>query len=218
MAPMPSSVNAGGAAVLSAIDGPPPPSGPSVINRDEQGRATIRAVKLSRAFVSMAGSMNRCIRWCRRLLVHSAVARRRCASDGETEAWIMFDERNLYVAGRISDSAPPTEWVANELRRDTAQLRRTTRSRWSWIPSTIGRNAVAFYTNALVRSPTSPSPTRVIPTAMEPGLGRAYGTVSWGMTVEMEIPFRSLRYRRARPGVGGAAAGAMCGARTSGTT
>ena len=35
----------------------------------------------------------------------------------------MFDKRNIYVASRVWDSAPPSAWVANEMRRDTSQLR-----------------------------------------------------------------------------------------------
>ena len=39
-----------------------------------------------------------------------------------TEAWIMFDEDNVYVAAHVWDSAPPSEWVASEMRRDSVQL------------------------------------------------------------------------------------------------
>ena len=39
----------------------------------------------------------------------------------KTEAWIMFDSTNVYVSARLWDSAPPSEWVANEMRRDTNQ-------------------------------------------------------------------------------------------------
>ena len=41
----------------------------------------------------------------------------------KTEAWIMFDDTNVYVSARIWDSAPESQWVANEMRRDTSQLR-----------------------------------------------------------------------------------------------
>ena len=36
-----------GLAVIGVIDGPPPPTRPAVISRDERGRATIRAIKLT---------------------------------------------------------------------------------------------------------------------------------------------------------------------------
>ena len=40
-----------------------------------------------------------------------------------TEAWVMFDDDHIHVACRCWDSAPPERWIANELRRDTNQLR-----------------------------------------------------------------------------------------------
>ena len=42
-----SAMNAGGAALIAMIDGPPPPMAPEVMNRDGAGRATIRAIKLT---------------------------------------------------------------------------------------------------------------------------------------------------------------------------
>src|SRR5258708_21677098 len=36
---------------------------------------------------------------------------------------VMYDNENIYVACRCWDSAPPDKWIANELRRDTNQLR-----------------------------------------------------------------------------------------------
>ncbi|HEX2309699.1 MAG TPA: hypothetical protein VHH91_03200, partial [Vicinamibacterales bacterium] len=40
----------------------------------------------------------------------------------QTEAWIFFDERNIYVSARCWESHPERR-VANEMRRDTSQLR-----------------------------------------------------------------------------------------------
>ena len=40
-----------------------------------------------------------------------------------TEAWVFFDDDNLYVAARNYESVPESDWVANEMRRDTIQLR-----------------------------------------------------------------------------------------------
>jgi hypothetical protein len=30
-----------------------------------------------------------------------------------TEAWIAFDNENIYVSGRVWDTAPESEWIAN---------------------------------------------------------------------------------------------------------
>ena len=40
----------------------------------------------------------------------------------KTEAWIFFDDKNVYVSARCYESHPERR-VANEMRRDTAQLR-----------------------------------------------------------------------------------------------
>ena len=40
----------------------------------------------------------------------------------KTEAWIFFDDRNIYVSARCYESHPERR-VANEMRRDTVQLR-----------------------------------------------------------------------------------------------
>ena len=39
------------------------------------------------------------------------------------ETWIMFNDTAIYVAARCFDASPPDQWVANEMRRDTGQLR-----------------------------------------------------------------------------------------------
>ena len=44
-------------------------------------------------------------------------------STERTEIWVLFDGENIYVAARCWDTAPPDKWIANELRRDTNQMR-----------------------------------------------------------------------------------------------
>ena len=197
VAPLPSSVNAGGAAVLNIIEGPPPPIAPAVVNRDERRRATIRAVKLSRG-IRLDGQLDE--------PVYATVPAitgfiQQSPDEGapateKTEAWIMFDERNLYVAGRIWDSAPPSEWVANEMRRDTAQLRQN--DTFALILDTFydRRNGVAFYTNALGAIADFALTNEGNPNSdWNPVWDVRTGRFGGGWTVEMEVPFRSLRYR-----------------------
>ena len=114
-----SAMNAGGAALIAMIDGPPPPMAPEVINRDGAGRATIRAIKLTEG-IRLDGRLDEEIYhtvlpvtdFIQQVPVEGAPATEK------TEAWIMFDERNVYVSSRVWDSAPSSEWVANEMRRD----------------------------------------------------------------------------------------------------
>jgi hypothetical protein len=68
-------------------------------------------------------------------------------STERTEAWVMFDEDNMYVAARCWDSAPPSEWVANEMRRDTNQLRQNDTFGVMFDTFHDRRNGFVFYTN-----------------------------------------------------------------------
>ena len=61
----------------------------------------------------------------------------------------MFDDSNIYVAARCWDSAPPSEWVANEMRRDTNQLRQNDTFGVMFDTFYDHRNGYAFYTNPL---------------------------------------------------------------------
>src|SRR4029079_3933362 len=40
-----------------------------------------------------------------------------------SDVWVTYDDQNIYVTCRCWDSAPPDQWIANELRRDTNGLR-----------------------------------------------------------------------------------------------
>ncbi len=179
------------------IDGPPPPTPPAVISRDAERRATIRATRLTEE-ISLDGRLDEQVYQTVQALtgfIQQSPDEGAPATE-KTEAWILFNDQNLHVGGRIWDSAPPSEWIANEMRRDTAQLRQN--DTFALILDTFydRRNGVAFYTNALgaiadfaLTNESNPNsdwnPVWDVRTARFEG----------GWTVEMEIPFRSLRYR-----------------------
>ncbi|MCY3846908.1 MAG: DUF5916 domain-containing protein, partial [Acidobacteria bacterium] len=182
---------------VSPIDGPPPPLPPDVIRRDERGRATIRAVELPEG-IRLDGQLDE-----RAYFTVPAITGfiQQAPDEGapateRTEAWILFDAANLYVAARIWDSAPPSEWVANELRRDTRQLRQN--DTFAVILDTFydRRNAVAFYTNPLGALADFQITNEGNPNSdWNPIWDVRTGRFEEGWTVEMEIPFQSLRYR-----------------------
>ena len=187
----------GGFAGPGAIDGPPPPVAPEVIRRDERGRATIRAIELTEG-IRLDGQLDE--------RVYRAVPAitgfiQQAPDEGapateKTEAWIMFDGANLYVAGRVWDSAPESEWVANEMRRDTSTLRQN--DTFAVILDTFydRRNGVAFYTNPLGALADFALTNEGNPNSdWNPVWDVRTGRFDGGWTVEMEIPFKSLRYR-----------------------
>ena len=195
---IPSTSSSSAVVAPGVIDGPPPPLPPEVITRDDQGRATIRAIKLTEA-IRLDGQLDEQVYQTAPAItgfVQQAPDEGAPATE-ETEAWIMFDERNIYVAGRVWDSAPPSAWVANEMRRDTSQLRQN--DTFAVVLDTFydRRNGVAFYTNPLGALADFALTNEGNPNSdWNPVWDVRTGRFEGGWTVEMEIPFKSLRYRQ----------------------
>ena len=113
----------------------------------------------------------------------------------KTEAWILFDNDTLYVSGRIWDSAPESQWVANELRRDTNQLRQNDTFGVLFDTFHDRRSGFAFYTNALGALADYAIVDEGIPNSdWNPVWSVRTGRFDGGWSVEMAIPFKSLRY------------------------
>ena len=113
-----------------------------------------------------------------------------------TEAWIFFDEDNVYVAARMYESVPESEWVANEMRRDAIQLRQNDSFTVMFDTFLDRRNGLAFFVTpiggfsdyTITNESTVNFDWNVV---WDSRAGRFDG----GWTVEMRVPFASLRYR-----------------------
>ena len=193
----PPGVVAGGFAVAAIIDGPPAPVPPDVIRRDEQGRATIRAISLSEG-IRLDGQLDETVYQTVPAITGlvQLMPDEGAPATEKTDAWIMFDGTNIYVSGRLWDSAPSSEWVANEMRRDTPQLRDND-SFWVVFDTFYDRrNGVAFHTNSLGALGDFAITNEGNPNSdWNPVWDVRTGRFDGGWTVEMEIPFKSLRYR-----------------------
>ena len=193
----PTTADTGDAALLAMIDGPAPPVPPAVISRDAAGRATIRAIKLSEP-LSVDGQLDEDV-YQTILPVTGFI--QQSPSEGapateKTEAWVMFDDRNIYVSGRAWDSAPPAEWVSNEMRRDAFQLLQNDMFGVFFDTFYDRRNGFNFATNPLGGHGDSQFTNEGNPnTDWNPVWRVRTGRFHSGWTVEMEIPFKSLRYR-----------------------
>ena len=185
--PMPSTV----------IDGPPPPVAPDTISRDSKGGATIRAVRLVEALV-FDGALNE--------TVYGEVASvggfiqqlpdEGAAATEETEAWVFFDEEHVWVAAKMWDSAPEDEWVANDMRRDSFQIIRNDSFTVVFDTFYDRRNGVAFSINPIggffdfeISDEANPN------VDWNPVWDVRTGRFDQGWTLEMRVPFKSLRYR-----------------------
>ena len=199
--PMPpsnrSSTEEGAADAVVHIDGPQPPIAPDVITRDDRGRATVRAVRLASA-IRIDGRLDEEIYQTVTAITGlvQLVPNEGAPETERTEAWVMYDDSNIYVSARCWDSAPESDWVANEMRRDTSQLRQNDQFGFLFDTFYDRRNGFQFYTNPLGAIADAyitgeGNPNSDWNTVWNVRTGRFDG----GWTAEFQIPFKSLRYR-----------------------
>ena len=191
--------------MLALIDGPPPPIAPEVMNRDEAGRTTVRAIKLDQG-IRLDGELDEEVYFSVLPITDflQQVPNEGAPATEKTEAWIMFDRTNVYVSARVWDSAPESEWVANEMRRDTNQLRQNDTFTAFFDTFYDRRNGFNFYTNPLgARADQQFTNEGNSNSDWNPIWDVRTGRFEGGWTVEMEIPFKTLRYRSGSPQVWG---------------
>jgi hypothetical protein len=169
--------------------------GPAIVSRTAADVVTVRAVRLS-APLTIDGALD-----------EDAYASVEPISDfiqqepkegapatEKTEVWIFFDDRNFYVAARCWDSHPERE-VANELRRDNGNI--LGNENFTFVLDTLHdrRNGFLFQTNPLgaLRDMTV---TDDVQNSTWNGIWYVKtGRFEHGWTLEVAIPFKTLRYR-----------------------
>ena len=188
---------------LPVVLGPPPPIAPETIRRDDQGRATIRAVRLSQP-LQLDGRLDEEIYltvppaggFIQQLPVEGVPA------SEPTFLWVWFDDENVYVSLRCDNSRPDLE-VASELRRDNRNILQEDSVTVVFDTFYDRRNGVFFQTNPIgaVRdqSITNGQQNNDWNTVWDVRSSRSPD----GWATEMVIPFKSLRYRGAGPQVWG---------------
>jgi hypothetical protein len=191
------------AGALPPIDGPDAPAAPVMINRDDKGNATMRAVRISKK-IDLDGLLND---EAYSLIPPVGDFIQQFPKEGTlatepTDVWVLFDDDTLYVSGRCRETEPGRA-VANELRRDHNNIFQG--DNFSVVLDTFydRRNGFFFQTNEL---------SAIRDQAIAEGQQlQAWNTV-WtvrsrrvegGWTFEMAIPFKSLRYRQPGPQVWG---------------
>ena len=180
-----------------SIDGPAAPVAPAVITRDAEGHATIRALKLT-APLRVDGKLDEDVYQREQPFggFIQVVPRYGTEQSERTDVWVMYDDHYMYVACRCWDSAPPDKWIANELRRDTNQLRQNDQVGVMFDTFYDRRSGFLFYTNPLgARADYSVVDEGGSNTDWNPVWESKTGRFEGGWTVEMAIPFKSLRYR-----------------------
>lgn len=187
------------------IDGPPPPTPPEVITRQTDGRATVRAIRLT-APLRVDGVLDEEV-YAREKPFGGLIQVAPDYGAPQTErsdVWILYDDRNIYLACRCWDSAPPEQWIANELRRDTGGLRNNDHIGAMFDTFYDRRSGFGFYTNPLgARADYSVVDEGGSNTDWNPVWTSKTGRFDGGWTVEMAIPLKSIRYRAGKDQVWG---------------
>ena len=183
-----------------AAGGPPPPVAPETVSRDESGHATVRAVRIDQP-LRLDGRLDEEVYalvppvdgFIQQLPVEGVPATE------ATEVWILFDDDNVYIAARCYDSRPQ-RIVANELRRDNGNILSLNDSFSITLDTFLDRrNAFFFQTNPI---------GALRDQAVADGTFNINWNTVWevktaqsetGYTVEIAIPFKSLRYRSSGP-------------------
>ncbi len=183
-----------------AIDGPPAPVPPEVFTRDADGRVTMRAFRLD-GELELDGALREAIYeriqpvsgFVQQLPIEGAPATER------TEVWVFFDDENVYVTARCWDSAPPSQWIANEMQRDGFQLINNDWFSVGFDTFYDRRNGMAFLVNPIggffdYEISDEGRPNNDWNPVWDVRTGRFEG----GWTVEMQVPFKSLRFQQGR--------------------
>ena len=173
----------------------PAPVPPATVSRTPEGAVTIRAVRIPEA-VKIDGRLDES--YYREIPSFGDFIQQDpvegAPSTEKTEAWIFFDDANIYVSVRCWDSHPERE-IANEMRRDSNNIIQNENVTVIFDTFHDRRNSVFFQTTPL-------GAQRDVAATDETNLNIDWNTV-WdvktqrsdqGWTAEFAFPFKSLRY------------------------
>lgn len=185
---------------------PPAPEPPSVINRDAEGRVTVRATRLSEPIV-IDGRLDEEV-YARVPSFGDFVEQdphEGRPAENKSEVWVFFDDQNVYVSLRFWHAQPDTI-VANEMRRDGQPIFSTNDNVGITFDTFLDhRSGYYVNTNAL----------GALRDALIMDENRNYSldfNLVWnvrsrrfdrGWTSEIVVPFKSLRYPAGRHQVWG---------------
>ena len=186
------------------VRGPAPPELPEMVRRDDLGGATMRATRLDGP-LDFDGRLDDAI--YERVpgvgdFIQALPLEGEPATE-DTEVWIFYDDEAVYIAGRCFDSQPE-RMVATEMRRDNFGIFNNENLAVIFDTFYDRRNAFFFYMN-----PIGGFFDGLI--VDERNVNRDWtavwdsraATFEGGWTMEMRIPFKTLRYAGGGPQVWG---------------
>ncbi len=181
------------------VDGPPPPVAPAVITRDDKGNATMRAVRIDKP-LKIDGRLDedvyRSVPAAGGFIMQEP--REGEQATEQTDTWVFFDSENLYIAARCWDDHPE-RWVVTELRHDNGNIIENENLSVSLDTFHDRRNGFMFQTNPLgaLRDMTVTDDQQN--SAWNGIWFVKTGRFEHGWTMEVAIPFKTLRYAGSGP-------------------
>ena len=178
------------------VGGPPAPVAPETLARDAAGRVTIRAVPIDGP-LDIDGVLDEGVYEIVQPLTGFVQQQpdEGAPATERTEAWVFYDDRSIYVSARNWDSAPESRWVANEMQRDSFQIIQNDSFSVALDTFYDRRNGFAFMVNPIggffdyqITDEGNPN------LDWNPIWDVTTGRFAGGWTVEMEIPFKSIRF------------------------
>ena len=190
--------------LVASIDGPAPPAAPEVVSRDPDGKVTLRAIALETP-ITLDGRLEENI--YRRVPSISGFVQQE-PHEGQpatekTEVWVFFDDENIYVSARNWDTHPE-KIVANELRRDARGI--FNNDNFAVILDTFydRRDGFLFHTNPLgALYDAQVTGERNVNSDWNTVWNVKTARFAEGWTVELSIPFKSLRYKQGQSQIWG---------------
>jgi hypothetical protein len=179
------------------IDDPAPPTDGSNINQAGEQGATLRAVRVNEP-LRIDGVIDEAFYQNTAPISHfiQSVPEEFGDPSQLTEAWIGFDDQNVYVSAKVWDTEGPDGWIANEMRRDGPQARNNDNFGVFLDTFYDRRNAVGFYGNAIGGiSDFQITNEGSVNRDWNPIVESHTALFDGGWSIEFAIPFKSLRYR-----------------------
>ena len=181
-----------------------PPEAPEVMSRDGEGRVTLRAVRLD-SELTLDGRLEE--NFYRTVPAIDGFIQQE-PHEGQpatekTEVWVFFDNDNVYISARNWDTEPD-RIVANEMRRDSRNI--FNNDNFAVILDTFydRRDGFMFMTNPLgALYDAQVTGERNVNADWNTVWNVKTARLAEGWTVEMSIPFKSLRYKQGQSQIWG---------------
>ena len=172
-----------------------PPSLSEMVTRDAQGHAVLRTTRLPSA-VTLDGRLDE--PFYQTVPAASGFLQQEPTEGGpasdKTDVWVFFDDKNIYVSARLWETHPDRR-VTSDMRRDASNLYNNDHIAVMFDTFDDRRNAFGFSSNAQ-GGMFDWQVTNEQPSNNWNGLWEVKtANFDQGWTVEMVIPFRSMRFK-----------------------